>query len=79
MQNHQKLRDIDDLAYATTESPAITPIRVEDVLEIYEQAAECFINRHAEPAWNTLVHYPLFALALPKRDRHLCMIRPIPW
>lgn len=78
-QKYSKLDNIGDYAFAVNEQPALARIPIEAVLDLYEEATECYVNRYAESAWSTHVHYPLFKLALPKRDEHLNMIRPISW
>ncbi|KAI5920912.1 hypothetical protein F4810DRAFT_702689 [Camillea tinctor] len=35
-----------------------------DILKIFGSAIECFEEDHAEATWNTLVHWPVFELAL---------------
>ncbi|KAI1179467.1 hypothetical protein F4777DRAFT_532663 [Nemania sp. FL0916] len=39
-------------------------ISLDRVLEIFFAANECFDEEHAETTWNTLVHWPIFQLAL---------------
>ncbi|KAI1394861.1 hypothetical protein F4819DRAFT_480347 [Hypoxylon fuscum] len=34
------------------------------ILKVFESAKECFNEDHAEATWNTLVHWPVFELAL---------------
>ncbi|KAI1119805.1 hypothetical protein F5Y10DRAFT_150717 [Nemania abortiva] len=45
--------------------PAFDPqLSLHRILEVFESAAECFNEGHAQATWNTLVHWPVFRLAL---------------
>lgn len=49
----------------TTGAPIIEPkILLDRVLEVLSAARECLNWRHSEATWNTLVHWPVFQLAL---------------
>lgn len=39
-------------------------VALEEVVDIYMSAQECFNMGHAEPSWNMLAHWPVFKLAL---------------
>ncbi|KAI0904056.1 hypothetical protein F4823DRAFT_616386 [Ustulina deusta] len=53
----------------TNETATVTPVldptlSLDRVLEVFSAAKECFNEGHAEAGWNTLVHWPVFQLAL---------------
>ncbi|KAL2285887.1 hypothetical protein FJTKL_07387 [Diaporthe vaccinii] len=39
-------------------------LSLDQILKVFESAKECLNEDHAEEAWNTLVHWPIFKLAL---------------
>ncbi|KAJ8123183.1 hypothetical protein O1611_g9655 [Lasiodiplodia mahajangana] len=49
------------MAHATALDPELS---LDQVLEVFLAANECFNGRHPEATWNTLVHWPTFQLAL---------------
>lgn len=47
------------------DAPVLHPdLSLDRVLEVFSAAIECFNEGHAEATWNTLVHWPVFQLAL---------------
>ncbi|KAI1117666.1 hypothetical protein F5Y14DRAFT_320234 [Nemania sp. NC0429] len=49
----------------TTGAPTFHPdLSLDEVLEVFLAAEECFDENHAEAGWNSLVHWPVFQLAL---------------
>ncbi|POS80305.1 hypothetical protein DHEL01_v201288 [Diaporthe helianthi] len=55
----------DDAASAGGPAPSPDPtLSLDQVLKVFESAKECLNEDHAEAAWNTLVHWPMFELAL---------------
>lgn len=49
----------------TTDAPVLHPdLSLDRALELFSAAKECFNESHAEATWNTLVHWPVFQLAL---------------
>jgi hypothetical protein len=39
-------------------------ISIDQVVKIFEATEECLVEDHAEATWNTIVHWPVFELAL---------------
>ncbi|KAI3318738.1 hypothetical protein HD806DRAFT_525943 [Xylariaceae sp. AK1471] len=57
-----KFQQAEDAATGTT---VLEPtISLDRVLEVFSAAKECFNHSHSEAGWNTLVHWPVFQLAL---------------
>ncbi|GAP90244.1 putative methyltransferase type 11 [Rosellinia necatrix] len=49
----------------TDNATALDPgLSLDRVLEVFSAAKECFNGAHPEATWNTLVHWPIFQLAL---------------
>ncbi|KAI1358571.1 hypothetical protein F5Y08DRAFT_111441 [Xylaria arbuscula] len=51
----------DDTVYPSQSNP---PLSLRQILKVFESAKECLNEDHAEATWNTLVHWPVFELAL---------------
>ncbi|CAJ2508324.1 Uu.00g133500.m01.CDS01 [Anthostomella pinea] len=50
--------------FQLADDPFVPHLSLDRIMEVYEAATECCNEGHAEATWNTLIHWPVFELAL---------------